>query len=210
MGNQTAEQNAKTYNRLGAAYDAIAGLIDVVGVKKMRQRLIAKAKGRVLEVAIGTGENLKLYAKDCDLSGIDISNESIAVAKSKAEKLNRQLKAYQGDAGELPFTNGAFDTVVCTFAGCTFPDPVAAFREMRRVCKPDGQLLFLEHTRPMPKDVGSAMLYGFCSIIPPLTKLVLGCNPTRDPQLNLLMAEITVTERQAAMKGALLAMVGQP
>lgn len=101
----------------------------------------------MLEVAIGTGQNLEHYPPDCDVTGIDLSHEMLARAKARADRLGRKLKLEVMDAQSLVFPDASFDTVVDSLSLCTFPAPIQALCEMGRVCSRDGQLLFLEHGR---------------------------------------------------------------
>jgi ubiquinone/menaquinone biosynthesis C-methylase UbiE len=100
-----------------------------------------------LEVAVGTGKNLQFYPSDCRITALDVSNEMLNVARKRAAKLSTDVCFLLGDAEILPFPDNSFDTVVSSFSTCTFPNSVAALREMRRVCKSEGKVLLLEHGR---------------------------------------------------------------
>jgi SAM-dependent methyltransferase len=96
----------------------------------------------VLEVAAGTGVNLGHYPAGIDIVFVDLSPSMLARARSRGAP-----KVVVMDAGQLAIRDGSFDTVVSTLGTCTFPDPVEALREMRRVCRPGGRILLLEHGR---------------------------------------------------------------
>jgi phosphatidylethanolamine/phosphatidyl-N-methylethanolamine N-methyltransferase len=112
-------------------------------------RLAGSSHGkRVLEVGIGTGLNLPLYPRDIDLVGIDLSEGMLRKAQEKVEDLampNVTLKVM--DASTLDFRDAEFDATLATYVISAVPDPVAVLREMRRVTKPGGTLVILNHFR---------------------------------------------------------------
>ncbi len=98
--------------------------------------------GRLLEVAAGTGSNLLHYPPGADVVIIDLSPRMLLKAGQRGARKTAVM-----DAQHLAFRDGSFDIVVSTLGTCTFPDPVQALREMRRVCRPGGHILLLEHGR---------------------------------------------------------------
>ncbi|MET0132369.1 MAG: class I SAM-dependent methyltransferase [Kibdelosporangium sp.] len=104
-----------------------------------------QAVGEVLEVAVGTGLNLPLYPADAAVTGIDLSDSMLDIARSRVEHLGRSVTLRQGDAHALPFADASFDTVVCTFGLCAIPDIDAAVGEMTRVLRPGEQLILVDH-----------------------------------------------------------------
>lgn len=146
----TAEEIRQKYERFARWYDLAEALPELLGVWALRRRLIRKAVGRVLEVAVGTGKNLPYYAKyakTCRITAIDLSPAMLEQARRRARKLGLEVDFRLGDATALDFPDHSFDTVVSSLSTCTFPDPVAALREMARVCRPEGRILLLEHGR---------------------------------------------------------------
>jgi ubiquinone/menaquinone biosynthesis C-methylase UbiE len=109
--------------------------------------LLQQAVGNVLEVAVGTGKTLPYYSPSCQLTAVDVSPAMLALARKRATRLGRHVTFQVMDVEHLAFPDHHFNTVVDTLAVCTFPQSVAALREMDRVCKPDGRLLLLEHGR---------------------------------------------------------------
>jgi ubiquinone/menaquinone biosynthesis C-methylase UbiE len=105
------------------------------------------AVGDTLEVAIGTGLNLPHYPDDVSLTGIDLSPEMLRIAEIRARNLGRRINLQEGDAQDIAFADGSFDTVVCTYALCSVPDEARAISEMKRVLKPGGQLILVDHVR---------------------------------------------------------------
>ena len=119
----------------------------MLGVRKLRRQLLRQASGNVLEVAVGTGKNLRYYPSGCRIIALDVSREMLNVARQRAAKLSMDVSFSLADAAALPFSDKSFDTVVSSVTTCTFPEPVSALREMARVCKTEGRVLLLEHGR---------------------------------------------------------------
>ncbi|MGZ5293762.1 MAG: class I SAM-dependent methyltransferase [Actinomycetota bacterium] len=107
----------------------------------------SRAAGRTLEVAIGTGLNLPHYPHGVHLTGIDLTPEMLAVARRRSSDLGARVTLTEGDAQALPFRDAAFDTVLCTYAMCSVPDERATVLEMKRVLKPGGRLILVDHIR---------------------------------------------------------------
>ncbi|MPY97640.1 MAG: methyltransferase domain-containing protein [Actinophytocola sp.] len=107
----------------------------------------SQATGDTLEVAVGTGLNFPVYPADVTLTGIDLSEPMLDIARDRAAELERPVTLLQGNAHNLPFDDASFDTVVCTFGLCAIPDEHAAIAEMRRVLRPGGRLILVDHIR---------------------------------------------------------------
>ena len=112
-----------------------------------REWLAERAKGKVLEVAIGTGRNLRYYPKDIDLTGIDLSPATLEKAAVRAEEEGLTVDLREADGQDLPFEDDTFDTVIAGLCMCNFPDPIKAVGEIKRVLKPGGSAVSLDHVR---------------------------------------------------------------
>ena len=111
-----------------------------------RQRAISQARGRVLEIGIGSGLNLPLYGSRVNtILGLDPAARLIAMARDAANRSAIPVTLITGSAQAIPIDRGSIDTLVTTWTLCSIPDAGAALQEMRRVLKPSGQLLFVEH-----------------------------------------------------------------
>ena len=116
-------------------------------VMKARSQLVPQARGRVLEIGIGSGLNLSFYDPQPVevVVGVDPSAEMQALARERAARCQVPVEMIALELGQIQAADASFDDIVCTFTLCTIPDAIAALREMRRVLKPGGRLLFCEH-----------------------------------------------------------------
>jgi len=135
------------YRSIAKWYDWVEGVPEMLGLNLLRNKLMKKAFGQVLEVAAGTGRNFKYYPSNCKLIAVDMSEEMLKIAQKKSKNLKCPITFCLMDAENLGFPDQSFDTVVSSLSTCTFPNPVRALKEMARVCRTDGRILLLEHGR---------------------------------------------------------------
>ena len=124
------------------------------GFRNLRRRLIQEAEGDVLEIACGTGRNMKWYnaARVTSLTLTDFSRNMLLVAKDKTKQCAPiPVKTKLANCYKLDFPDKSFDTIVDSFGICSFEKPVESLKEMARVCKDDGKILLLEHGAPYHK-----------------------------------------------------------
>ena len=116
-------------------------------VMKARSQLVPQARGRVLEIGIGSGLNLSFYDPQRVevVVGVDPSADMQRLARERAARCQVPVEMIALELGQIQAADASFDDIVCTFTLCTIPDAIAALREMRRVLKPGGRLLFCEH-----------------------------------------------------------------
>jgi ubiquinone/menaquinone biosynthesis C-methylase UbiE len=115
-------------------------------LEKYRRKMVAAASGRVLEVGVGSGLNFALYGKHVEIVfGIDPSLRLLTLARRRAAAAGIHADLLLGSATAIPLADNSVDTIVMTWTLCSIPDPLVALREMRRVLKPGGKLLFVEH-----------------------------------------------------------------
>ena len=111
-----------------------------------RERIVPAARGRVLEIGIGSGLNLPFYGPDVEaVIGLDPSAKLLSMARTAARGRPFNVELIDRSAEDLPFEDQVFDSVVTTWTLCSIPDPALALAEMRRVLKPDGEVIFIEH-----------------------------------------------------------------
>lgn len=154
----------EAWNRRAASYDSRGDRAERLAIGDSREWICGRARGRTLEVAIGTGRNLARYDDTVELVGVDLSPGMLAVARRRATDLGRPVELREAEAERLPFPDVSFDTVVCTMAVCAVADRAAAIAEMYRVLRPGGTLLLVDHAerrwfRGRPADL--AVRQGF-------------------------------------------------
>ena len=171
----------KRYDRLAPFYDLFEAVMESWRFARWRTRLKESIRGpRALEVGIGTGKNIHFYPERVDITGIDFSPRMLQRARKRAKDMRHTMDLMEMDVQKLQFPDHSFDTVFATFVFCSVPDPVQGFMELRRVCKPDGRLLLLEHMRP--ENPFLARLFDF---IAPLVVRITGANINRKTMENI-------------------------
>ena len=119
-----------------------------------RQRVVSAATGRILEIGIGSGLNLRHYGDGAKrVIGLDPSAKLLSMAEKAPKRPMLSVQLLEGSAEAIPMEDHSIDTVVSTWTLCTIPDVSRALAEMRRVLKPDGRLLFVEHGRSSDANV---------------------------------------------------------
>ncbi len=157
-------------------FDAAMYTLEIAALRKRRRALIPRARGRVLEIGAGTGANLPFYRWDGlqELHLLDL--ELPDLPRRLKGRAGAPLVLHRADAQQLPFGDGAFDTVVFTLVFCSVADPHRGLAEARRVLKPGGLLLFVEHVRPLPGGLARVV-----DAANPLWRAINGqCNLNRD------------------------------
>jgi len=138
----------RVYENIAFVYDWTFGPALHPGRINALRRMGIKAGDRVLEVGIGTGINAALYPRDCTVTGIDLSGPMLEKARERiARKQVDNVQVFEMDAADLRFPDNTFDIVYAPYVISVVPDPVAVAREMRRVCRPGGRIVILNHFR---------------------------------------------------------------
>jgi ubiquinone/menaquinone biosynthesis C-methylase UbiE len=180
----TTDKTRKRYNRMAFLYDFMEAPIERLRFASWRQRLTGRIVGpTALEVGVGTGKNFTYYPNDVNITAIDLSPRMLEKARSRANKLNLKVDLQEMDAQHLNFEDGLFDTIFATFVFCSVPDPVAGLLELKRVCKPEGRLLLLEHMRP--RNVAMGFLF---DVLNPMIVRMTGANINRKTINNIRVA----------------------
>ena len=164
----TAVENdfvTRVYEKLASVYDVVFGPSLHPGRVRAIQHMGIKRGDLVLEVGVGTGINAGLYPRDCAVTGIDLSGSMLEKARDRvARKGVRNIRLLEMDAADLKFADESFDIVYAPYLISVVPDPVAVAREMRRVCRRGGRIVFLNHFRSP-----NAVLAWFERVISPFT-----------------------------------------
>lgn len=128
-------------------YDTLMGPFERRGLGTIRRQLIQKASGEVLEIGSGSGLNFPFYIHAKKVTAIEPEPLMRRLSLTRAQQAHVNIELISAKAEKLPFPDNHFDTVVGTLVFCTIPDPIMALEEIRRVCKPDGQLFLFEHVK---------------------------------------------------------------
>jgi len=154
------ERLRRYWDKHAGSYDKQMGFYDRHLFAGSRDWVCSKARGQVLEVAIGTGRNLVHYPDEVRLTGVEWSAAMLDIARHRAGQLGREVDLRQGDAQALEFPGACFDAVVCTFSLCAIPDDRKAVAEMARVLRPGGLLLLADHVEASfwPARVAQALI----------------------------------------------------
>ncbi|MBG9653820.1 class I SAM-dependent methyltransferase [Bacillus firmus] len=176
------------YDRISLLYDWMDKMIK----DEWRNSLLANVRGDILEVGIGTGINLKYYPKDINsLTGVDFSEGMLNIARKKKKKLQVDFKVIlmNADIQVLPFPDNTFDSIVSTCVFCSVPDPVKGLKELKRVCKPEGEIFMIEHMRSSNHLAGVLM-----DALNPLTVRLWGANINRDTLHNIDLSGLVIVD----------------
>lgn len=198
---KTTASVRRKYNRVARFYDMpFMEMSD-----RWRKEIWKHARGKVLEVGVGTGKNIPFYPKDVEVTAIDFSEKMLEKAIKRRDKLGARVELRLMDAQKMDFPDQTFDTVITTCVFCTVPDPIAGLREIRRVCKPDGQVVMLEHVRSCKPVLGTLMDW-----LNPLVYGLIGTNINRDTVENVKKAGLQVISVEKLWSDILLKIVARP
>ncbi len=178
------------YNRISSVFNAM----DKLTPKKLRKEFIQLAQGEVLEIGIGTGVNLEFYPEDVSVTGIDFSPKMLEKARKKADKLTQNINILEMDVERLDFADDSFDTVVATCVFCSVPNPIQGLKEVRRVTKPSGKIILLEHMRSGNEFIGKIM-----DMLNPIGLHIVGANINRMTMDNIKKAGLELIHQELIM-----------
>lgn len=200
-----SEQIRRFYDEHAPQLEAAMRPLESAFLGRLRRRLLLSARGHVLEVGIGSGASLSQYPPACRVTGVDLSSAMLDIARLKARRAGIEASLLQADAQSLPFSDSRFDTCVSQLSMCTVPDPVLALRELRRVCKPDGRVLLLEHTKST-----SPVLAPLCLRWGPCLTARAGCHPNRPITELAAQAGLKVRRAERYLAGILVLIWAAP
>jgi phosphatidylethanolamine/phosphatidyl-N-methylethanolamine N-methyltransferase len=158
----------RAYAILSPVYDFLFDKVFYPGRVAAINLLEIQAGDRVLEVGVGTGLSLPLYPRNCSITGVDISEEMLRKARQRVKEYDiTNVTLEMMDASKLEFPDNSFDRVVATYVISAVPDPVKTLLEMRRVCKPSGHIVILNHFKSDNPVIGAfeKMLAPVCTQI---------------------------------------------
>jgi len=179
---------ASKYNRISPIYELIDLPLELPFFRRWRKEALSGLSGKVLEIGVGSGRNLKYYSLKAQITGIDNSEGMLEKARKKAGEM-KNVNLLIMNAEHLEFPDNSFDYVIATFVLCTIPDPVKALKEMRRVLKPSGELIALEHLHS-----SNPIIDFFEHLIDPFLFFLLGDHTTRHTMRNIEEAGFRIQE----------------
>ncbi|GAB6138213.1 class I SAM-dependent methyltransferase [Halanaerobaculum tunisiense] len=194
----TENKIKKKYDRIAPIYDLLESIMERGRLGVWRQQLWAEIKTeaieeemKLLEVGVGTGKNITYYPSDVEVYAIDFSQRMLDQARDKADQLGVSVNLSQMDVQDLEFADDYFDLIVASCVFCSVPDPVQGFKELRRVCKPEGKIFLLEHMRTECQPWAQVM-----DSINWISLLLWGANINRQTMANIQQANLKVIQAE--------------
>jgi len=187
---RATQTTKRRYDRLSRTYDLMEWAVERRAFEGYRRRLWPLVKGpRILEVGVGTGKNIPYYPAGAEITAIDLSPGMLAKARRVAAESGSPVDLREMDVQQLDFPDDEFDTVLTSFVFCSVPDAVRGLSEIRRVLRPDGRLLMLEHVLSTNPLLSRAM-----RLANPMVLRMMGANIDRRTRESIEAAGFLVEE----------------
>jgi SAM-dependent methyltransferase len=177
----------------------------LLGTQARRRKLFSRATGSVLDVACGYGLNFAYLPNATGISGVDFSPVMLAMAHDHVRALGVRVNLSEGDAEALDFPDDTFDTVISALSTCSFLHPITALQEMRRVCKPGGRILLVEHGRSNWEWLGRYQDRQVPSMLQQA-----GCHWNQEPEALVREAGLNILQAQRALLGVFHSIEASP
>jgi phosphatidylethanolamine/phosphatidyl-N-methylethanolamine N-methyltransferase len=192
----------RRYDRLSRWYDGMTALSERSASRWRRQLWASVAGPNILEVGVGTGQNMRFYPAGARIVAVDLSPGMLRRAELRARGLRISAELRTGDAQALEFPDASFDDVVATFVFCSVPDPVLGLAECRRVLRPGGRLHLLEHVRAEGRLSGWLM-----DRLNVAVREVMGGNINRRTVANVHSAGLSIERDDRLALGGIVRMI---
>ena len=173
---QASAPSAAWLRIFALVYDPFLWLGEIAGMRRVRSALLGGARGRVVEIGAGTGLNIARYPEG--IAELVLTEPDPAMRRILAGRLHRRgqdARIVDAPAERLPLADASVDTVVSTLVLCTVDDPERVLREIARVLRPDGQLLFIEHVRARSRFLAACQ----DNLLQPWRRFAAGCRCNR-------------------------------
>ncbi len=198
---------AEPYARIARLYDLLELPFEYLRYRPLRRRLFEGVRGAVLDAGVGTGRNMEFYPPGSEVVAIDSSPEMLARARGRGRRLGRAVELREADVRATGLPEGRFDFVVATFLFCVLSeaDQLPALRELRRVCRPGGEIRLLDYTwsqRPVRRFV--------MRLWAPLIRRLYGASFDRDPARHAEAAGLRVAEARFLYRDIIRMVVLRP
>jgi ubiquinone/menaquinone biosynthesis C-methylase UbiE len=179
--NAHTETIKRRYNRIAPYFEGMEAVIEGLLLQRWRKRCWQKVDGyHILEIGVGTGKNFSYYPPNAAITAIDFSPAMLAQAKNKQQRKHTVVDLHVMDVQSLDFASNSFDCVIATFVFCSVPLPLKGLKEIQRVCKPNGQILLVEHVLSSKKPLALLM-----NLLNPLIVKLIGSNINRNTVKNI-------------------------
>ena len=187
----------KTYARIARVYDLLDLPFEYGRYRRIRQILFRDVGGVILDAGVGTGRNMPFYPMDGEVVGIDLSPQMLAQARKSRERLGVATELCRMDVTATAFSDGHFDYVIASFIFCVLDDSdqLAALCELRRICKPDGEIRIIEYAysqNPMRRFV--------MRLWAPWVRLMYGATFDRQTEQSVEAAGLELVEERFLFK----------
>ena len=194
MDENEEDKIKKRYNRIAPVYDFMESLVEKGKMSDWRQDLWKSVReympekgGKLLEAGVGTGKNIEFHPANIEIYAIDFSDKMLNEARKKAKEYDKVVNFMNMDIQNLEFSDDYFDIIVTSCVFCSVPDPVEGLKELKRVCKPDGKIIMLEHMRTKKEPLGSLMdAFNWISLY------TWGANINRETMKNIEKADLEI------------------
>lgn len=189
---ESTKECRRRWDRKARLYDLLTAPMErMIGLTRGRAWVFERPASRlVVEIGTGTGKNIPRYLKGTVVVATDLSPGMLARAREKAFDHPARVHFVVTDAEDLAFKDGAFDRVVATCVFCSVPDPVCGLREARRVLRPGGQVILLEHMRPQ------GFLGRVFDLLDPVASRLMGPHINRRTMENIRAAGLRAVEER--------------
>jgi phosphatidylethanolamine/phosphatidyl-N-methylethanolamine N-methyltransferase len=185
---KSTEKAIKRYDRIAPIYDLMEGLAEHSRYNDWRRLVWSKVEGKnVLEIGVGTGKNFPYYPSGVDITAVDFSERMLRRARERARREEVKVNLLQMDAQAMEFKDDAFDSVAATFVFCSVPDPVRGLEEIRRVVRPGGKVVLLEHVLSANRIIAALM-----NLANPLVSRLMGPSINRRTVENVARSGLVV------------------
>ncbi|MGM0368436.1 MAG: class I SAM-dependent methyltransferase [Actinomycetota bacterium] len=189
------EQNKKSqkkYDRNARLYDLVEFPLERLIYSRLRKKYFSPLKGKILDVGIGTGKNIDYYHRKAEVTGIDFSTGMLEKARKKLSGSNRKnIVLTPMDVENMSFGPNSFDYVITSTVFCSVPNPVKGLKEIRRVLRPEGKAVMIEHVRSQGRLTAFVQ-----DLLNPLVRFLTGVNINRDTGENIKRAGMEIVREE--------------
>lgn len=197
----------RTYGPIARFYDLLDLPFEMLRYRPIRRALFDDVGGAVLDAGVGTGRNMPFYPRDGEVVGIDLSAQMLEQARQRKERLGVSVELREMDVCATDFPDGRFDFVIATFLFCVLEEDaqLPALRELRRICKPDGEIRLLDYSysaRPLKRFV--------MRLWAPWVRLMYGARFDRRTERYIEPAGLNLVEERFVFQDIIKLMVLKP